>query len=187
MSDTYFDVLQVPQDVTESEIREAHRRQLALHPNNSAQLHRIEEAYAVLVNPITRARYLKQLQARSSTPAKPPSPDPQPKSRIAPAPFAPQIEKGERESRDLGRSPGPAPTVFFDSSDAHSTPDEVLPVNLQPASPAESPSPGLPHTNRSSRGQTVMIDYSAQSEVPPKDKSQPTSATGSAWTEWRAM
>lgn len=162
MGDTYFDVLQVIQGATESEIREAYQRQRVLHRANSVQLRRIDQAYAVLANPIRRAQYLQQLQSHSPPQTEAPAGDSQaaaaPSAQASPAPV---LRKDVSESQDLRKKT--SPTEPLGSDDVHDALDKTQSVSR----PLTSSAAGY-HSRRSV---TELID-SVQSGGTPQDLSQ---------------
>lgn len=69
--ETHFDTLGLPVDANDAQIHEAHRRCLAACGDDPAQRTRIEEAFKVLANPLTRKAYREQSQRLGVQPAAP--------------------------------------------------------------------------------------------------------------------
>ncbi len=133
--ETHFSVLGLPEDASDAQITEAYRRQLAAASGDAARRARIEEAYRVLANPITRKSYRRELQRRGEQSAPPAA---SPPAAPAGAPPEPRRAAGQRKRQG---------TAYLD------TPAAPLP-------PAAGQAP--PASGRAGRQRTVYVDDAGQ-------------------------
>jgi curved DNA-binding protein CbpA len=127
MSDTYFKILGLPENANDAQIADARKKRKAECQNDPAQLERIEEAYRVLANPLTRSRYLKML--RTDGPAG------------AGGGISPQAEPaGEKPATDSSIS-APRPTDFLKRQPMARPKTEFLDPSQLPGNTAPQPGP----------------------------------------------